>query len=98
MEGHAPGQMVESSVWETLEREEVEQMGKTMAQALIEQGSVQTGQTMLFDLLEEKFGPVPPEVREAVQSIEDVETMRRLQRQALRADRMEDLEILQLAA
>jgi hypothetical protein len=99
-------QVVENSVWETLEREEVEQMGKTMAQVLIEQGieqgrkqgSAQIGQEMLLDLLEDKFGPIPPEVRETLQSLEDIETIRRLQRQALRAKRLEDLEIPQLAA
>jgi hypothetical protein len=99
-------QVVEGSVRETLEREEVKQMGKTMAQVLVEQGleqgleqgSVRGRQAMLFDLLEAKFGEVPPEVREAVQAIEDTETLRRLQRQALWTERLEDLEIPLLAA
>jgi hypothetical protein len=90
--------VVESSVGETLAREEVEQMGKTMAQVVFEQGSVQTGQAMLLDLLEAKFGEIPPEVREAVQAIEDTETLRCLQRQALWTERVEDLEIPLLAA
>lgn len=103
-------QVVEGSVQEMLDREEVRQMGKTMAQVLIEQGleqgleqgrkqgSAQTGQAMVLDLLEEKFGPVPPEVQRAVQSIEDAETLRRLQRQVLRAERVEHLELPQPTA
>jgi hypothetical protein len=90
--------IVEGSVQEALEREEVRQMGKTMAQILVEQGLEQGRQEMLLDLLETKFGELPLEVRAAIQSIEDPETLRGLQRQALQAGRVEDLDLPQPVA
>ena len=70
---------IEASVETDEHRQEVFDMGKTIAQALIEEGmekeKVNSRQTMLIRLLDKRFGRVPDETLQAIQATQDVDQL-----------------------
>jgi len=70
-------------------------MGKTIAQALIEEGKAQallpTRQEDLLIILEARFAPLPGGVQEQVQKIDDPERLMALIRRSARADTLTEL-------
>jgi hypothetical protein len=82
-------------VRERRQQEEIEEMGRTIAQALIEegqnQGFVKAKQEDLLALVEEKFGPPSAGVSGQVQAIHDAERLSLLIRRTLTASTLSDL-------
>ncbi len=89
--------LVETTVSDKSRREEVGQMGKTIAQAFIEEGkelgAVEARQEMLIELLKSKFREIPQSVFERIQTLQGVDEIHALQRQALTAQTIEELRI-----
>jgi hypothetical protein len=88
-------EVIRSGVKERRRQEEIEEMGKTMAQALIEEGetrgALKTKQEDLLALLEEKFGPPSAQVSGNVQAIRDPDRLSTLIRRTLTANTLSDL-------
>jgi predicted transposase YdaD len=96
-------EVIQAGVKDRRQQEEIEEMGKTIAQALIEegeargevrgkaQGSLQTRQEILLALLEEKFGTLSAQIHEQVQAIRDSERLSALIRRILTANTLSDL-------
>ena len=78
-------------------REEVENMGQTTAQALIQEGrelgAIQTKQEDLTMLLQSKFGQVPPTFIQRIHSISEIDRLNLLWNRLLTVNRLEDMEI-----
>jgi len=84
-------EVIQRGMGEGCRREEIEEMGKTIAQALMEEGAQRAKQEDLLVLLEEKFGPLPAGIPEQVREIEDLERLSSLLRGILTADSLADL-------
>lgn len=86
-------------------RKEVFGMGKTIADSLIQKGrkkgrkegreleAVATRQKMLLVMLEEHFGPLSKDVRQAITTTDDVSTLDGWFKDALKAQSLEDISI-----
>jgi len=78
-------------------REEVLKMGRTAAQALIEEGeergAIRTRQEVLLELMQDKFGSVPGNVEEQIQSIRDMNRLRELTRRVPKANSVDEIGI-----
>jgi len=76
-------------------------MGRTIAQALIEEGMeigvekgiIQTKQEVLLDLIRFRFQSIRPEIDDKIRSIQDVDRLTALFRQALSANSINELGI-----
>jgi hypothetical protein len=96
--------VVETNVVERIRREEVDKMGRTIAQALIEEGMVegiekgkkeglsQGMQQMIFETLELRFEIAPISLIEAISNVMNVNTLRILQRYAVQSGSIKDFE------
>jgi len=96
-------EVVQAGVRERRYQEEIEEMGRTIAQALIEEGeargeargqargALQKSQEILLELLEEKFGSLSTQVHEQVQGIRDAARLSALIRRVLTARTLSDL-------
>ncbi len=81
-------------------QEEVQTMSTTLGQTLeelaeqrgIEQGRLETAQQMLCWLLEDRFGPLPEDLRQQIEQIKDLARLERLIRQCPRLDSLDELE------
>jgi predicted transposase/invertase (TIGR01784 family) len=93
--------IVSNAVQDRKRREEVSKMGRTIAQALIEEGMeigvekgiVQTKQEVLIDLIQFRFQNINPEINYKICSIQDVDRLTALFRRALGANSIEELGI-----
>ena len=73
-------------------REEVDEMAMTDAQSLVAQGRKEGRLEMLLEQLEDKFGPVPPRVRAAVEALPQ-QRLREMARRLLTAQDLSDLQL-----
>ncbi|MBM3238686.1 hypothetical protein FJZ31_20525 [Candidatus Poribacteria bacterium] len=93
--------IVTNAVQDRKRREEVSKMGRTIAQALIEEGMeigvekgiVQTKQEVLIDLIQFRFQSIRPEINDKIRSIRNVDNLTALFRRALGANSIEELGI-----
>jgi hypothetical protein len=80
--------------------EEVEKMGRTIAQSLIEEGIVegkkeglsQGMQQMIIETLELRFEIVPVDIIEAINYVMNVNTLRMIQRYAIQSGSIKDFD------
>ena len=80
---------------------EVQTMSTTLGQTLeelaeqrgIEQGRLQNSRQMLCWLLEDRFGPLPEDLRQQIEQIKDLARLERLIRQCPRLDSLDELEL-----
>ena len=82
-------QIMSSVLGQTLE-EWAEERGMKRG---IEKGSIATCQELLRDLLEERFGSLPDEVRQRIEQTADLDRLRAAHRRALSLDSLDQLEI-----
>jgi hypothetical protein len=73
-------------------RTEVQAMGQTVAESLIEQGLERGKREPLLHQLQIKFGPVPAELKAWVSGLSDAAALERLAEGVLRADTLEELQ------
>jgi len=89
--------VVANTVQERKRREEVSKMGRTIAQALIEdgveKGIIQTKQEVLIDLIQFRFQDINPDINNKIRSIQDVDRLTALFRRALSANSIDELGI-----
>jgi len=85
--------LVEGTVKARNRREEVAKMGRTAARALIEEGALQTGQEFLIEFMQSKFGSVPSNVKEQIQTIRDINRLRELTRRVPKANSVDEIGI-----
>ena len=93
--------IVTDAVQDRKRQEEVSKMGRTIAQALIEEGMeigvekgiVQTKQEVLIDLIQFRFSSIRPEINDKIRSIQDIDRLTSLFRRALSANSIEELGI-----
>ena len=78
-------------------REEVSKMGRTAAQALIEEGEVRgalrTRQEDLLEFMLGKFGSIPQGIESRIQSIQDVDRLKTLIRKVIHASSIDEIDI-----
>jgi len=93
--------IVANVVQDRQRREEVSKMGRTIAQALIEEGMeigvekgiIQTKQEVLLDLIRFRFQSIRPEIDDKIRSIQDVDRLTALFRRALSANSINEIGI-----
>src|SRR5262249_40554018 len=68
-------------------------MGKTIAEALREEGELRTSQEMLRLLLEGRFGPLPPELAPRIAATTDRARLKAAVQQVLRLNRLNELQL-----
>ncbi|MBI2875629.1 MAG: DUF4351 domain-containing protein [Candidatus Tectomicrobia bacterium] len=97
--------VVLEAVRERLRREEIEKMGKTIAESLIEegkelgkelglqQGILQAKQEDILRLLRAKFGPLPPAIEEQIEALRDVNRLDALLEKILTVRSLEEMGI-----
>ena len=68
-------------------------MGRTAAQALIEEGALQTGQEFLIEFIQSKFGSVPGGVERQIKAIRDMNRLRELTRRVPKANNVDEIGI-----
>jgi hypothetical protein len=89
--------IVNETVTNNRRREEVAKMGRTAAQALMEEGEVRgalkTGQEFLIEFMHSKFGPIPNNVEQRIKAIEDINSLRELTRRVPKANSIDELNI-----
>ena len=86
---------------DTNSQNEVQTMSTTLGQTLeewaeqrgIEQGRLQTARQMLCWLLEDRFGPLPEDLRQQIEQIKDLARLERLIRQCPRLDSLDELKL-----
>ena len=90
-------EMIKRGTGEQRRREEVETMGKTIAQALIEEGEarglIQAKQEDLLAFLEGRFAPLPNSIYEQVRRIDDPERLSILIRRSATAATLAELDL-----
>jgi len=102
-------EIVHNAVQDRKRREEVSKMGRTIAQALIEEGreigmeigmgigvekgTIQTKQEDLIELIQFRFQNIRPETNDKICSIQDANRLTALFRHALRANSIDEIEI-----
>jgi hypothetical protein len=78
-------------------REEVLKMGRTAAQALIEEGkelgALQTGQDLLIEFIQSKFGSVPLSIEQQIKAVRDMNRLRELTRRVPKANSVDEIGI-----
>ncbi|MBM3234977.1 hypothetical protein FJZ31_01630 [Candidatus Poribacteria bacterium] len=89
--------LVDKMVKDHQRREEVSKMGRTAAQALIEEGEVRgalrTGQEFLIEFIQGKFGSVPNNIEQQIKAIRDINKLRELTRRVPKATNIDDIDI-----
>jgi hypothetical protein len=101
--------IVANAVQDRRRREEVSKMGRTIAQALIEEGKeigmgigmgigvekgiIQTKQDDLIELMQFRFQSIRPETNAKIRSIQDADRLTALFHQALRANSIDEIGI-----
>ena len=97
--------IVTNAVQDRKRRKEVSKMGRTIAQALIEEGMeigvergvekgiIQTKQEVLIDLIQFRFRDIRPEINDKIRSIQDVDRLTTLFRRALSSNSINELGI-----
>ena len=85
----------ERRVYEELHREEASAMPYVTSweRIAMEKGSLEEARTMVLEVLEERFGAVPPGLAERIQEIEDQDVLRKLHRLAVRVGSLEEFEV-----
>ena len=72
---------------------EVAKMGRTAAQALIEEGTLRTRKETLLELMQGRFGPVPPKIESNIQTIRDIDRLKAIFQRAIYARSLDELDI-----
>ena len=93
--------IVTNAIQDRKRREEVSKMGRTIAQALIEEGMeigvekgiIQTKQEDLIELIQFRFQNIKPGINDKIRSIQDVDRLAALFRRALSANSIDELGI-----
>jgi len=89
--------LVSETVTDHQRREEVLKMGRTAAQALMEEGEVRgalkTGQEFLIEFMHSKFGQLPNNVEQRIKAIEDINRLRDLTRRVPKANSIDEIGI-----
>lgn len=89
--------LVDETVKDNRRREEVVKMGRTAAQALIEEGEVRgalrTRQEDLLEFMQGKFGLIPQNIEHRIQAIQDVNRLKALIRNIIHANSIDELNI-----
>jgi len=97
--------IVQNIVQDRRRREEVSKMGRTIAQALIDEGKeigmeigvekgiIQNKQEYLVELIRFRFQSIRPEINAKIRSIQDTERLTALFHRALRANSIDEIEI-----
>ena len=85
--------VVNETVKDYNRREEVAKMGRTGAQALMEEGALQTGQEVLLELVQSKFGSIPQRIEYSIQAIRDIDRLKTLICNVIRASSIDELNI-----
>ena len=89
--------LVGETVKDRNRREEVLKMGRTAAQALIEEGNelgvLQARQEDLLEFMRSKFNSIPQEIENRIQTIRDIERLRALIRNVVHAGSIDELKI-----
>jgi len=66
---------IEAAAWSEDKRRELKRMGKTIAEALRDEGRVESAHSTLLRLLRKKFGSVPPHLADQVEQTADLEQL-----------------------
>jgi hypothetical protein len=74
-------------------RREVDQMRKTMADVLKEEGGVETARSMLLDMLRERFGEVPPDTAAVIETATDLAQLKTWSRRFAKAKTLKEVGI-----
>jgi hypothetical protein len=89
--------LVSEMVKDYQRREEVSKMGRTAAQALMEEGRelgfLQARQEALLDFIHSKFGSVPQKIEQQIQAIRDLNRLRELTRRVPKANSVDEIGI-----
>jgi len=72
---------------------EVAKMGRTAAQALIEEGTLRTRKETLLELMQGRFGAVPPKIESDIQTIRDIDRLKAIFQRAIYARSLDELDI-----
>lgn len=84
--------IIDKNIKERKRYEEVEKMGRTIAQALIEEGREKGLKEAIIETLELKFEVVPKDLANAINNIMKIDILRELQRQAVKSESIEEFE------
>ena len=89
--------LVDETTKDRNRREEVSKMGRTAAQALMEEGRelglLQARQEALLDFIHSKFGSVPQKIEQQIQAIRDLNRLRELTRRVPKANSVDEINI-----
>ena len=85
--------LVNETVKDRHRREEVSKMGRTAAQALIEEGALQARQEALLDFIQSKFDSIPDSIERRIQAIQDMNKLRELTRRVPKANSIDEIGI-----
>ena len=85
--------IVNETVSDHSRREEVGKMGRTAAQTLIEEGTLRTGKETLLELMQGRFGAVPPKIESDIQTIRDIARLKAIFQRAIYARSIDELDI-----
>ena len=83
--------IVANAIQDKKRREEISEMGRTIAQELIKEDIIQTKQEDLIELIRFRFQSIGPEINAKIRSIQDVDRLTALFRRALSANKVDEL-------
>ena len=85
--------LVDETVKDRNRREEVSKMGRTAAEALMEEGALRTRREVLLELMQDKFGSIPQQIERRIQFIRDIDRLKTLTRNIIHASNIDDIDI-----
>ena len=80
--------IVNETVSDHSRREEVGKMGRAAAQTLIEEGTLRTRKETLLELMQGRFGAVPPKIESDIQTIRDIAEWHGLKQKVVNSTRV----------
>ena len=85
--------LVDETVKDHQRREEVNKMGRTAAQALMEEGALRTRQEDLLKFTQARFGRVPSAVEQKIVQIQDMDKLSTLIERVARANNINEISV-----
>ncbi len=85
--------LVNETVTDKRRREEVSKMGKTGAQALMEEGALRASQEALLKFMQARFSHVPSSAEQKILSIQDMDRLNTLIERVARADSLNEISV-----
>ncbi len=85
--------LVDETVKDRNRREEVSKMGRTAAEALMEEGALRTRIEVLLELIQGKFGSIPQRMERRIQLIRDIDRLKTLTRNIIHASSIDEIDI-----